>query len=157
MSERANELTADFKDAVQAVTNFVEGCDDASWAAVCTGENWSVGVTPHHIAGGIGPIGNIAKAVAHQGPVPPITPEMLDQSNAQHAQDYANVTQIEVLELLRAASPHVAEMVRGLTEEQLASSAQLFGGSFIADQVITQVLIGHIRTHLESMVAAADS
>src|ERR687883_331941 len=95
--ERLAERLTQVNDTLIAV---VEGCSDEEWRATCTGEGWSVGVTAHHVASSHGPISNMVRSLANSQPLPPMTMETFDTINARHAQEFANVTKAETIDLL---------------------------------------------------------
>ncbi|HYU19490.1 MAG TPA: DinB family protein [Chloroflexota bacterium] len=157
MGQRAEALAAQFEQANADVISAIDGLSDTQWRAMCAGENWPVGVTAHHIAGGHQPISGFVQMIANSQPLPALTSEMLDQGNAQHAQQYANCTKAETLELLRSQGQAAANLVRGLSDEQLDRSQplSLVGGAvWTTQQFIENGLIGHPRGHLESIKKA---
>jgi uncharacterized damage-inducible protein DinB len=157
MGERGDALAQRFEQANNDVIAAVEGFSDDQWKAKTKEEGWSVGVAAHHIAVGHPGVFGLAQAIANGQPLPPITREMIDQGNAQHAQQFAGCTRQETLDLLRANGAAAAMSLRGLTDEQLDRSATLpvFGDAPVsAQQVIEMVLIGHPQGHLQSIKGA---
>ncbi|MEX2238563.1 MAG: hypothetical protein WEB00_13625 [Dehalococcoidia bacterium] len=80
--------------------------------------------------------------------------EMINEANAQHAKAAAGVSKFETLELLRSGGKTAADMLRSLDDEQLATTASLpaFGPRRVeATTVAEMVLIGHPKSHLESL------
>jgi uncharacterized damage-inducible protein DinB len=154
MGARGEALAQQFEQTNQAVIDTVQSASDAKWKASCQAEGWSAGVTAHHIAGSHEAIAGLVQAAANGQPLPPITPEMLNQGNAQHAQQFANCTKQETLELLRSKGAAAASMLRGLSDEQLDRKGTLFGGEMTAQQIAENVLIGHPQGHLQSIKAA---
>jgi hypothetical protein len=154
MAERAEALTKKFEQANGEFTRAVEQCSDASWRSQCQAEGWPVAVAAHHVAGGTAAISGLAQMVAAGQPLPPLTMEQVDQGNADHATQYANCTKQESLDLLRRNGESAAGMIRGLSDEQLDRTGTLFGGPMSAQQIIEDVLIGHLTGHLASIRAA---
>ena len=155
MGERAQALANRFDETNREIISTVEKCSDAQWRTKCAGENWSVGVVAHHVAGGHAGIARIVETLAAGQPLPPMTMEMLDQVNAQHAQEQANCTKQETLELLRKNGASAVATVRGLSDEQLQKSGTLMAGrSMSVEQVIEGVLVGHVKGHLDSIRSA---
>jgi uncharacterized damage-inducible protein DinB len=157
MSERAEALAAELERVNAALEREIERCSDEDWRRTCAGEGWSVGVAAHHVAVAHESILGLVQAVAHGQPVPPITAEMLDGYNAQHAVEHANCTRDEVLDLHRRGARAAADAVRGLSDEQLdrAAPVALLGGApASAQQLIESGLIGHPKDHLASIRAA---
>lgn len=151
---RAEDLAKRFEQTNQDLIKSVEACSDAQWRALCAGENWSVGVTAHHIAGGHEEIAKLALAIGTEQPLPPITEEMMHQGNADHAKQFANCTKAETLQLLRSGGAKATGIVRGLSDAQLDRTGTLIGNQMSAQQLIEGVLIGHPQGHLESIRAA---
>jgi hypothetical protein len=157
MSERAAALATAFEDANNEVIAAVEGCSADQWAATCKDEGWSVEVAAHHVAVNHPIIAGLAQLVANGQPLPSITMDMIDAGNAQHAQEYANCTQAETLGLLRTQGQAAADMVRGLSDEQLARTAPMaFAGGqpWSAADLIERILIHHPQQHAASIKAA---
>lgn len=157
MSERVETLAQEFEQANAALARTIEPLSESQWQARCTGEGWPVGVTAHHVVGGHQVIGGMVSTVAAGQPLPPLTWEMLDQSNAQHAQQYAGCTKAETLALLRQQGEAAAATVRGLSDEQLGRTGSLMGQAMSAEQLIQNILIGHVRDHQASIEAAVNA
>ena len=158
MGERAKALAERFEKANDDVIKAVEHSSDADWRANCADLGWSVGVTAHHIAMGHRGIGGLVQALAN-GRAPGLTPEQIDQGNAEHARQFANCTKQETLDLLRANGKSAADGVRGLSDEQLNRKAAVLAGApeLTVEQVVENVLIGHPQGHLQNMRAAQPS
>lgn len=154
MGERAQTLANRFDEVNREIISTVEKCSDAQWRAKCAGETWSAGVVAHHVAEAHAQIARIIQTVTADQPLPQMTMEMLDQRNAQHAQQHANCTKEETLELLRKNGDSAVAAVRRLTDEQLLRSGTLLAGPMTAEQVVERILIGHVKGHLDSIRAA---
>ena len=146
MSKQAETLASQFEQVNSDLISTIESMSDAQWKAICSGEQWPVGVTAHHIAGGYQPISGLVQMLA-AGQTAPITPEQIDQGNAQHAQSAANCTKSETIELLRQNGQMAAAIVRGLSDAQLAQAGSVFGNSMTAEQGVQNILIGHAQQH----------
>ena len=157
MSQRAAELAAKLESANAAVIAALERCSDEQLKRTCEGEGWPVTVAAHHVAVSHTGIAGLVKLIADGQPVPPITMEMINAGNAQHAREFANVTREETLAALRTGGQAAVEMVRGLTDEQLDRTAPMAfagGAEWSAAEVIERVLIGHPIGHGESIRTA---
>lgn len=154
MGERTEALARQFEATNEEMIAAVEQCSGDQWVAVCASETWPVGVTAHHVAASHQPVASLAQAIANGQPLPPLTVEMLNAGNAKHAQEFANCTKEETIALLRDGGTQAAAIVRGLSDEHLDRSAPVFGNEMSAQQVIEGILIGHPKSHLESMRAA---
>ena len=155
MAGRAAQLADQFDQANQELIQAVEQCSDGQWKATCPAEGWSVAVAAHHVAVSHEAIAGVALIAANAQPAPPFTVEMLNQGNAEHAQQFANCSKAETVALLRSGGATASEMVRGLSDEQLGRATQLVGNTMTAEQIIEGILIGHVHEHLQSMRAAA--
>jgi hypothetical protein len=152
-NQQAHALTQQFEAVNNEVITLVEQCSDANWGKPCSEEQWSVGVTARHLAAGYQAIAGLVAAVATGQTLPPITMDMINQGNAQHAKEHAACTKAEVLDLLRKNSAAAVSIVGGLSDEQLAHTGQLLGGPVSAQQVAENILIGHTAHHLASLKA----
>lgn len=157
MSGRAEELAKRFEQTNDEVIAAVQSCSDEQWRRTCSGEQWSVGVTAHHIGVSYGPIAELVQRLATGQRVPPLTSEMLDTLNAEHARQFAGCTKEATVELLRSGGEAAARMVRGPSDEQLDNAAELSlvgGRRLSAADVVETGLIGHPISHLASIRAA---
>ena len=154
MGERAQALANRFEEANREIVSAVEKCSDAEWRTKCAGETWSVGVVTHHVAESHAGIERIIQTIAAGQSLPGVTTEMIDQRNAQHAEQHATCAKQETLDLLRKNGASAAATVRGLTDEQLQRSGTLRAGPMRAEQVIEGILIGHVKGHTASIRSA---
>ena len=155
MGAQSEALAQQVQTACDEFAAAIEGLSEQQWRATCAPEGWTVGVTAHHIGASYEPVAGLVMAVATGQQLPGITPEMIDQGNAQHAQQFANAGKQETVDLVRSGGAKAAGMVRGLSDEQLQRSAPLFPGTqFTAAQIAETILIGHPRQHLESIRGA---
>lgn len=155
MSQRAQDLVQRFATANNAMIDYIEACSEADLNKVTAVEGWSVRVAAHHIAASHEPVAGLAYLLATGGELPPLTMAIINQMNAQHAIDQANVSKATVIDDLRQNGTKAAAMVAGLNDEQLDRSAHLgtFGATMSAQQVIENILISHITYHLDSIKA----
>ena len=157
MSARAQALAQRFEQANAELANLIESCSDSQWRAVCQGEQWSVGVTAHHIAYDQAHIVEWFQAIAAGLPQPPPAEGGLDAATARHAAQFADCTREETLTLLRRDGELAAGAVRALTDEQLdRMSLPTADGRppRTAGQVVERILIGHVLGHGASIRAA---
>lgn len=152
-SQRAQALASQFATLNQELIAFVESCAAATWQAPCPGETRPIGVVAHHMAASHAPIAHLIELVATDQPLPTLTPAMLDQMNADHAVQQAACTQAEVADLLRTQGAVAVKLVAGLSDAQLDRPAQgeLFGLQMNTQQLIEQVLLGHINGHFAAI------
>ena len=103
MGARSEALAKAYEAKVDELTAAIENCSDADWKKTTAAEKWAVGVMAHHVAGSHEGISGLIKAMASGQQMPAITMAMIDEGNAKHAKDFANVTKAETLAL---AHPH---------------------------------------------------
>ena len=153
MGARSDMLAKQFEERANALTETIEKMSDADWKKVTTAEKWPVGVTAHHVAGAHEPISGMVKAVASGQTLPPFTMQMLDESNAQHAKDFAGCTKAETVALNKKGTATALAIVKGLSDADLGKSGTLLTGmpAMTVQQIIEGVLINHVNEHLGSI------
>ena len=109
-----------------------------------------LGVIAHHVAVNLNVIMGRIQAAIHNQPTPPID---FKQSNARHANEYADTTKAEVLTLLRASGDQIAKDLRSMPDEKLDIAKEMPSGTMTVQQRIERVLIGHIQGHQGSIEA----
>ena len=156
MDERAETLAARFEQVNQELIDVIEECSEEQWRSACSGEGWSVGVTAHHVALDTALLAGMVRVMASGQSFPPLTGEGSDEANAQHAQEHADCTKQETLDLLRREVPIAAGVLRGLSDEQLGRTAEVLAGAqhLSTEHVIQGFLIAHVSEHLGSIRAA---
>ena len=97
MGAKSEALAKQFEAKAKEAAAFLETLSDADWKKVTQAEKWPVGVTAHHLAGSYDRVPDIARGLAAGQSFGNFTRVMLDQMNAQHAKDFANVTKAETL------------------------------------------------------------
>ena len=153
MGAKGEALAKQFEAKVQEATGVLEKLSDADWKKVTEAEKWSVGVTAHHVAGGHEQIAGIVKTIASGQAMPHFTMDMLNASNAKHAQEFAGVSKADTIALHKKSAAAAAGIVRGLSDEQLAKSGPVLAGmpAMSAEQIVTGILINHIDDHYGSI------
>lgn len=157
MSERADALASQFEAATNEFISAIEGCTDAQWRIKCPDEDRPVGVVAHHVAGAQRAAAGWMRTVAEGQALPPLTLELIDQLNARHAERHGDVSKDETVALLRQNGHDVAALIRALSDDALdrTGSAPLFGPNPVStEQIITYVLIAHVKGHLRSIRGA---
>jgi hypothetical protein len=152
MGAKSEAIAKQLETKVREAMATVEKLTDSDWRKVTDVEKWPVGVTAHHLAGALEPVSKMVRAVA-AGQSREIPSGMIDEMNAKHAQEYADCTKAETIELLRKGSATAAAVIRGLSDDQLAQSGPVFAGAppMTAEQLITAALLGHIDGHFGSI------
>lgn len=146
----ARQLDGKARDAVATL----EKLGDADWKKVTTAERWTVGVTAHHLAGGLEAVAGIVTGLVSGGPSRgAFTRTMLDEMNARHATEHADCTRRETLALFQKGAATASAVVRGLSDDQLAKSGTVFTDvpPMTAEQLIMLGLVGHIDEHMGSI------
>lgn len=155
MSERAQELAAQFEQSSRAVIAFAEQCSADDWRLVTEEERWSVGVVCRHIARGFEVHPQLIKQAATGRPMPVgYTWDAIHESNAQQAREWADCTQHETLALLHRYSNEAAAVVRGLSDEQLERTVMSpLDNVLVSVQQMVEGMTDHPRAHLTSIQA----
>jgi hypothetical protein len=153
MGAKGEALAKQFEAKAQEATVAMEKLSDADWKKVTEAEKWPVGVTAHHVAGSHEPIAGIIKTVASGQSMPHFTMDMLDEANAKHAKDFANVSKADTIALHKKGVAAATAVVRGLSDEQLGKSGTVLAGmpAMSAEQIVTGILINHINDHFGSI------
>jgi hypothetical protein len=128
----------------------VDMCSDYGWRSVCKDENWSVGVTAHHVAANHLFLLDATRALIGGTPLPPNVVEIGDQFNAEHARTAVNCTREETVELLRRNGETAAAFIRSLNDDQLDQTSPMpFAGNALwtTQQWIENIVIGHADMH----------
>jgi hypothetical protein len=146
-----------FTDASEALIVAVEGCTDEQWQAICPGEGQAVGTVARHVATSEPIVLGWIQTIIAGLPMPEITREMIDQSNARSFQKHAHPDRAEVLELLRRNGSTVQAALAGMSAEELDRSAPFAyaGGEQVSARTLVEDnLIDHPRSHLAGIRAA---
>src|SRR5215470_5367855 len=153
MGVKAEALARQFEAKAAEAARLLEAITDADWKKVTDAEKWTVGVTAHHVASAHETIVTLITTVASGQSVRNLTLDMLHAANAKHAEDYADCTRAETLDLLKKGAATAAAAVRALRDDQLGNSGTVLTGApaMTAEQVITDVLINHIDDHFGSI------
>ncbi len=157
---RSESLAGQFEAALANFTGVVESLTSDQWRL--RGRNTPgmrindedearpLGVIAHHVALNLNVIMGRIQAAMHDQPMPPID---FKQTNARHANEYADTTKAQVLTLLRASGNKITEDLRSITDEKLDMAKELPSGRMTVQQRIERVLIGHIQGHQGSIEA----
>ena len=153
-SHRAQLLADRIEEGAAGLAAFAEGLSEAEWRVqvIEGGKNGrSVGVIVHHVAN-MYPIEiDVARAIASGTAVTDVTWEAVAELNAKHANERADVTKADALELLRRNSRAAADAVRAFTDAELDTAAPFslsFGAPVTAQFVIEDHALRHSWHHL---------
>src|SRR5262245_12193479 len=154
MGSKTEALARQFEGKARDAVATLEKLGDEDWQRVTAAENWTVGVTAHHLARGLVAVAGLVTGIVSREPSRDhFTRAMLDEMNAQHAKEHADCTRAETLTLLQTGAAMAFAVVRGLTDDQLATSGTVFTDAppMTAEQLIRLGLLGHIDDHMESI------
>lgn len=153
MGAKSEALAKQFEAKVQEATGVLEGLSEADWKKKTGGEQWTVGVVAHHVAGSHEAIAGIIKAVASGQSMGSFSLETLHEMNAKHAQEFANAGKADTVALHKKGAAAAAAAVRGLSDEQLAKSGTVLTGMppMTVEQIVTNILIHHVDDHVGSI------
>jgi hypothetical protein len=154
MGAKTDALARQFEGKAREAVATLEKLGDADWKKVTAAEKWTVGVTAHHLAGGLGAVAGIVSGIASGEPSRGgFTRAMLDEMNAQHAKEHADCTRAETLALFQKGAATAFAVVRGLNDDQLAKRGTVFTDAppMTAEQLIMLGLLGHIDDHMGSI------
>jgi hypothetical protein len=156
MSEQAQALAERFQRANLAVTETIENASDEQLQAVCTGEQATVASLGFHVGGVHALAAGWVSDIASGRGLPPIDWDAVNAINAESFPANANRSRDEVLGVLRENGAAALQVVRGLSDEDLARSAHfvLFDREMTAADMIEDVLIYDAESHLASIQAA---
>ncbi len=159
MTTRAEELARQFSAANREFIATVDAVSEDDWQNLCPAENWTVGVTAHHVAYGYPLLMDVMQALTN-GESRPITMEMIDDLNAEHARTFAGCTKAETLSCLRDDGAKAESAIRGLSDADLEATHDLplLGSDPVTlEQFVRALFIGHHALHLPSIRSASPS
>ena len=153
MGAKGEALARQFEAKAQEATALLEKLSDADWRKTTAAEKWTVAATAHHIAASYEPITYIIKTIAAGQALPHFTRQMLDETNAQHAREFAHCTKAETIALHTKGAAAAAAVVRGLSDAELAKSGPVFTGMppMSAEDMVQGALLRHIDEHFGSI------
>ena len=153
MGAKGEWMAEQFEKKVQEAIATLKKLSDADWKKMTGAEKWSVGVTAHHLAGGLGAVAGIVTAVAAGQFRSDFTRAKLDEMNAAHARENANCTKAETIALLEKGAAQAAAVLRDLSDKQLATSGTVFVEvpPMTVEQLVHGGLIGHLDEHFGSI------
>src|SRR5262245_34784571 len=153
MGAKSEAFARQFESKAEDATAVLEKLSDADWKKTTAAEKWTVAATAHHLASSYEPITQIIKAIAAGQALPHFTRQMLDEMNAQHAQEFADCTKPETIALHTKGAAAAAAAVRGLSDAELAKTGTVFTEMhpMSAEDMVKGALLGHIDEHLGSI------
>ena len=154
MGAKTEALAKQFEGKARDAVATLEKLGDTDWKKVTAAERWPVGVTAHHLAGGLEAVAGIVTGIVSGGPSRGnFTRAMLDSMNAEHAKEHADCTRAETLALFQKGAATASTVVRGLNDDQLSKSGTVFTDvpPMTAERLIMLGLLGHIDDHMGSI------
>jgi hypothetical protein len=122
-SQRSNALAERLEQGARELAAFASNLSDVQWHMAVPKDGRTVGVIVDHVAN-MYPIEiQVAQSIAKGDPVVGVTWAAVDEINAAHAKDFAQVTQAEALERLKANSTAAAAAIRALSADELDRAA----------------------------------
>ena len=151
---RSDMLAHRVEEAHKKLVDFIENCSDELWETVVPAEGRTVGTLIHHIAAVLPAEIDLTKTIAAGKAIGGVTMEMVDQMNAQHAQEQPAPTKEETLRLLKENSSQAVAAIRALSDEELDRAAPVsvhWDAPLTAQYFIEAHPISHPYQHLASI------
>ena len=133
-SARAEALAQRFEQGIEGLIAFATTLTEQQWKTPIPKDGRPVGVVVHHVASVLPIEIELAQVLGKGQPIAGVTWDDVHAMNAKHAQDFANVTKQEAIELLRTNSAPAAAAIRAFSDAQLAAAGT---NSLYADAPLT--------------------
>ena len=161
MSEQTETLAARCLERCNTLVAVLTQCSDDAWQTRPTGDDRTLGMIMHHIAGAYLANIDLITAVLNGQPVPYMFQDTaaLDRWNATYAEQHKDCTRAETIALLEEHSAIAAQFIRGLSDEQLRQTSDYpllvlwFGAPPTVAQLVEGMLITHPDRHLPDVSA----
>ena len=137
------------------VIEFIEGCPPGTWAYRTAAEGWTLSMAAAHIAVAHLGIAQWVHRVASGQDITE-TPTEWEALNASDVRYNSELSRSEVAERLRVYGAALERYVRGLSDDQLKTSAMWLGRAWTTAEVVRDIAVGHARGHLEHILGAAN-
>ena len=154
-----DELADRLRRRYESFADYLSTLRPEHWSIVCGNhptirvgdddEGRRVGTVAHHVAVALPRQVAFLRAIVSGGEIP----RPSNAFNAEHARANPDPDREGTISLIRRSSAEVAEIVRSLSDEDLARSAETFAGEMTASQAVERVLIGHVDWHEDSIKA----
>ena len=156
MSERASKLADRIKSFSNEVIAFVENMSDDDWNKPLEWEQWSAGVTAHHIGAGHLAIFDLAGLIVKGEPLPQLNMDQIFEMANQRAKESAQCSKSEVLEHLRGNRDRMVAFIKGLSDDDLdlKGSMPAFEGEVTIEQLIEYVIFQSAGQHFDNITKA---
>lgn len=156
MSERAQALADKFEAVHNDLVQTVESIPDDKWQLTCQNDERPVGVMAHHIGMSYSGTFEAVRLAGTGQPVPPMSWDMINAMNAEHAVANASCTKEDALGVIRKNGAHVHKEIAALSDEQLDKTVHfpLIGvDNPTVEDIIDMLVIGHVGMHLPDIKA----
>ena len=156
MSERAGKLAERIKSFSNEVIAFVENMSDDDWSKPLEWEQWSAGVTAHHIGAGHLAIFDLAGMIVKGEPLPQLNMDQIFDMANQQAEENALCSKEEVLEHLRNNRDRMVTFIQGLSDDELDITGNMpaFEGEVTTEQLIEYVIFQSAAQHFDNITKA---
>lgn len=125
LNTRAKALAERLILGANTLATFAEGLSDSEWNKPVMGDGRTIGIVVHHVAN-VYPLEiELAQVLASGNPITEATIDVVNQMNAEHAEEFANVSKHETITLLRQNSKVAADSVRAFTDAELDRAASV--------------------------------
>jgi len=156
-SRRAVALADRLEQGARLLDYLASSLTDEEWQTRLPKDGRTIGVVVHHVAS-VYPVEiHLAHTLAAGNPVTGVTPADIDAMNGRHAEDHAEATKEETLDLLRRNSAAAAEAIRLLSDVELdrAAPASLYSDAPITCQfMLEDHAVRHSYHHLAKIRVA---
>lgn len=158
MSNQVEEFANRFEIVNDEMIAIIERCSEEELRLPSIAEGWTLAAVAHHVAivypGFASTLEGYARGESYS---PSTTMERLDEMNAEHAREYAQVPRDDVLDKLRSGGEQTAAAMRTIPDDNLANPAGVYGGNeFSVEQALEYIIIGHTAVHLASIQETLD-
>ena len=157
MGARGEAYAQQLRKETDGLKRTLDGMSDAAWQTKTGPENWPAGVAAHHVAEGTQQVAALVQMIAKGQEMPPFTPEILDQMNAQHATEHAGCTKKDTIDLLEKNTKDAEQLLCNLSDEQVDKTASFFGQTINNQWMIENILIHHVADHGASIAAVVSA
>ena len=158
-SSAATELAGRLEGTYQAFGEYLSGLTPEQWRARCGNhptirvgdqdESRPVGTVAYHTAAAPPRMLRLLRAIRTGEDFPRPDPAR----NAQQAREHPDPEQAETVALAQRNGAEAAEVVRGLSDEDLAVTGSTPFGELSVAEVVRRILIGHVVWHEGSIRA----
>ena len=152
--DRAGRLAARLEAGALALATLAQALTEEEWRRPIHGDGRAVGVVVHHVAS-VYPIEiDLAQRIASGMPIAGVTMADIHAMNAAHATEFAGVSRLDALTLLRRTSAQAAAAIRMLSDSDLdtAAPASLYDDAPVTAQfVLEDHAVRHSYHHLAAI------